>query len=357
MQWLGDVAVGRDNNLNLIRMIAASAVLVSHAFPITLGQGASEPLEHLLGFSLGSFAVLLFFVISGFLIAGSFENSRSLPRFIWARILRLAPGLFVSLVLVAFVMALLVTTLSVTEYLSLPDPYLFVVKNLSLVFMVYDLPGVFTELPYPAVEGSIWTLFYEVACYGGIFVLGIIGILRRKSLVSLLFLGFAILAALFGDQVEALPVRLQPIFELGMPFAVGTLFWVWREKLPLSLIGVLISILAVIALAKTPLYHTAFCLAAGYTVFWLAYIPDGFVRAYNRLGDYSYGIYIYAFPLQGLFVWLLGPQTPLENMLYSFLPTLALSVLSWHLIEKPAMALKAPLSAWFENFGRKSQTS
>ena len=70
---LGSVSRGRDNNLNLIRLLAAAAVLVSHAYPITLGDGAEEPLTAELGFTLGTVAVYVFFAISGFLIAGSYE--------------------------------------------------------------------------------------------------------------------------------------------------------------------------------------------------------------------------------------------------------------------------------------------
>ena len=76
---LGELCNGRDNNFNLIRMVAASAVLVSHTFPITLGSGAPEPFEALLDRSLGSLAVMIFFAISGFLIARSFDRSRDWP--------------------------------------------------------------------------------------------------------------------------------------------------------------------------------------------------------------------------------------------------------------------------------------
>jgi len=188
MVFLKDVADGRDNNLNLIRAFAATAVLVSHAYPITLGPGAEEPLKALTGRTLGGLSVFAFFVISGFLISMSFMRSSSWQGFLVARFLRLVPGLVVSLLLVAFLLGPVVTTLSLGAYFTDPQTYGFVIRNTMLVFLQYDLPGVFETQPYPNVEGSIWTLIYEVACYMGVFVLGIVGMLRSKVWMAL---GFA----------------------------------------------------------------------------------------------------------------------------------------------------------------------
>ena len=87
----------------------------------------------------------------------------------------------------------------------------------------------------------------------------------------------------------------------------------------------------------TPFYDIFLLITLAYGVFWLAYIPSGRIRVFNQMGDYSYGIYIYAFPMQGLAVWLFGPMTPYENMAWALPMTLAPSILSWHLIEKPAL--------------------
>ena len=103
MRYLGDYSRGRDNNLNLIRMIAAAGVLVSHAWPLTMGSGAVQPLVRVTGHSLGTICVYVFFAISGFLIAASFDRSDTI-RFVAARVLRLVPGLFVSVAVVALLM-------------------------------------------------------------------------------------------------------------------------------------------------------------------------------------------------------------------------------------------------------------
>jgi len=339
---LSDKASGRDNNLNLIRAVAATAVLVSHAYPIALGPDAIQPLKDLTGHSLGSLSVYVFFAISGFLITMSFERTSTYTSFMAARVLRLFPGLLISLLAVAFLLGPMVSTLGVAGYLTHIETYTFTIRNMLLYPLQYTLPGVFETQPYPSVEGSIWTLFYEVVCYMGVFVLGVIGILRRPMLVGAAF--GAYLVIWFGIEWLDMPVnRIVRIQELSLPFVIGMAFYVWREKLPLSLIGVVALVGLTWAASATLAYDFVLALALSYATFWLAYIPGGLIRRYNEIGDYSYGIYIYAFPLQGLAVWLMPGQQPLTNMAISFPLTLICAVASWHLIEGPAMAMKPKL--------------
>ena len=344
MIYLSDRASGRDNNLNLIRALAASAVLVSHAYPIALGEDAIQPLKALTGHSLGSLSVYVFFAISGFLITMSFERTSSPLSFMTARTLRLFPGLLVSLLLVAFVLGPIVTTLSLGGYFSALETYTFTLRNMALYPLQFTLPGVFETHPYPAVEGSIWTLFYEVVCYMGVFVVGLMGLLGKRIWMAL---GFAAYLALWlgvewMDMPTSRPGRMQ---ELSLPFVIGMAFYVWRDRLPLSLIGVLVLVGLTVLSHGTVLYDLMLALALSYATFWLGYVPGGVIRGFNGLGDYSYGIYIYAFPLQGLAVWMMPDQSPLTNMLISFPLTLICSVASWHLIEGPAMAMKPRVMA------------
>jgi peptidoglycan/LPS O-acetylase OafA/YrhL len=342
MPTLGQVAQGRDNNFNLIRMVAALAVLVSHAYPIALGPGTEEPLEAIAGRTLGTLAVAVFFVVSGFLIAESFHRSRSWRDFLVARILRLWPGLAASLVVVALLIGPFVSVLPLQAYLSDSGVWSFLFRNLLLATPQYSLPGVFETHPFPRVEGSIWTLFYEVVCYLGLFAAGLLGLLKRRGRLSVLIGAFALLWLTAAATHPDLPLRATNMLDLGLPFATGTAMWLWKDRIPLTLWGVGGSLALTAALADTSLYGIALTAFLAYTTFWLAYIPGGWIRTYNRLGDYSYGVYIYAFPAQGLAVWLTGGEamTPLANMVLALPLTLIPSVLSWHILEKPALALR-----------------
>ena len=341
---LGELCAGRDNNLNLIRMLAAIGVLVSHAWPIALGHGAEEPLVGLTGFSLGGLCVMLFFAASGFLIVGSWERRPDPLRFLCARALRLLPGLAASLFVVALVMGPLVTGRSVLDYAADPAVRSFLLRNLTLLSPQYTLPGMFESNPYTHVEGSIWTLIHEALCYAGVLVAGVLGLMAPRRLPAALgaFALFWLAGALWGD----LPGRIARLHELSLFFAMGAAMWAFRDRIVLSGWGA-IGLLA-LALAASQvdhegtggtLSHLAWGAALSYGVFWAAYVPSGAVRGFNAFGDYSYGLYVYAFPVQGFMVWWLGPQTPLANVVLSLPPTLALAMLSWHLVERPSLGL------------------
>ncbi|MBG6212068.1 peptidoglycan/LPS O-acetylase OafA/YrhL [Labrenzia sp. EL_126] len=351
---LEDVAKGRDNNLNVVRMLAATGVLVSHAWPISLGPGTSEPLFTLTGHSLGTICVKIFFAISGFLITASFLRSSTLTRFTLARVLRLFPGLGVSLVFVALVMGPLTTNLTVPEYLLSPGTWTFFVRNLTLVQPQYGLPSVFTDNPYPNVEGSIWTLFHEVVCYLCVFFAGILRIFSKRKLASVF-----LLLGLFGWLAVShaslpLPYKMEAFLGLALPFAMGVAAWLWRDRILLSpwialtLFSFWLALFNV--LGSEPISIAVFSAALTYSVLWIGYMPLGFMRAYNRVGDYSYGMYVYAFPLQGLAIWLTGgEQSPWFNIALSFPLTLICAILSWHLVEKPSLESLKPLLARFRS--------
>jgi peptidoglycan/LPS O-acetylase OafA/YrhL len=337
---LADVARGRDNNFNLIRFIAATGVLVSHAWPISLGPGVVEPLKLATGHTLGSLAVYLFFAVSGFFIAGSYLRSNSARVFIMARVLRLFPGLAVSLLLVALVMGPLVTDLSPGAYFTHSEVMTFLVRNLTLVSPQYTLPGVFEDLPYPTVEGSIWTLIHEVLCYILVFITGVLGILQRRSWATVALVVYGLAWVTPGVLGIDLHPRIALTHGLSLPFMIGVAFRIWQDHIRLSL-WVAVALMVAAGLARgTPLIFPLLALALSYATFWCAYVPGGALRGFNRLGDYSYGMYIYAFPLQGLVIWLWGSNMgPGLNIALSLPLTVFFAVLSWHLVERPALDL------------------
>ena len=338
---LDELSKGRDNNFNLLRMLAATGVLVSHAYPLTRGPGAEQPLERLLGgITLGTVCVYVFFAISGFFIAQSFERSATIGTFLRARALRLFPALAVVLCVTVLVAGVSLTAAPPAVYWAAVPEYL--VRNVTLFFLRYDLPGVFEDNPYgPAINGSLWTLNYEVLCYVGVFLAGVAGLLRRPGTMAVLLLLFA---AAYAVAMEVrVPIRVRLLLDLGLPFAVGTAFYLWRDRIVLSLpaaAGFFAAAAAVGAVpALEPAFRPVFVLALSYAVFVAGHLP-GKLRGYNRLGDYSYGTYIYAFPVQQL-VAFWGVTMPLVNIAAALPLTLLCAVLSWHLVERPALRLKA----------------
>ena len=356
---LDQVCGDRDNNFNLIRIVAAAAVLISHAFPVTLGSAISDPiLEPLIGLSMGWVAVAVFFVISGFLIARSFDTKAHLIDWAVARVLRIFPGLLVVLVLTVLVMGPLVTTLPLREYFLDPGIATYFLRCFTLVSIQYTLPGVFESLPHKGeINGSLWTLIHEVLCYMAVLVAGLLGMLRRRVWMSVALLGYLTFYALTKlDSVEAILIeKFIALRSLSLPFAFGMTLYIWRDKVPVNWwISGALAIVA-ITLYGTAFFIEFFLLWVAYTVFPLAYLPRGWIRKYNLLGDYSYGFYIYAFPIQQLMVFIFGAMAPWQNMFLSIPATLVCAILSWIWIEKPSLAMRHRVSLTLRNLQAASR--
>jgi len=159
---IADSLTRGNNSFGLLRLIAASAVVISHAWVITSGSSASEPILRETGFTLGWHAVNLFFVLSGLLIAGSLHHSRSIEQFFWSRFLRIYPALFVVVCTTLFAAALLVESFS----LQLTTFTEFLVTNLLFAGAYATLPSVFVDNPWSGfINPPLWTLNYEVLSY------------------------------------------------------------------------------------------------------------------------------------------------------------------------------------------------
>jgi peptidoglycan/LPS O-acetylase OafA/YrhL len=343
---LADVIHGRNNNFHLLRLAAASAVLFSHSYPLATGDTHDEPLRASFGCTFGSIAVDLFFLISGMLVTMSLLRRNSAADFARARFFRIWPALITAVFATLLILGPAFTTAPLTTYFSSKETLRYLVLNLILVKgIAYTLPGVFHVNPAPdAVNGSLWTLPSEVRCYivllAGWMLLRKIGALSRiRLVVSLAWLALLAwhLFSLSHGTLEDSPARL------WWMFCSGAMLYVFREFISLSWIG-LIAALTAIALAAGHglLFGVVYSLALPYVMLCLAYVPRGRILAFNRLGDYSYGTYIYAFPVQQSLMHLFPSLLPIPLFSASLLATLVLAVASWHFIEKPAADFAKP---------------
>ncbi len=135
-------------------------------------------------------------------------------------------------------------------------------------------------------------------------MIGLLGAFRQSRRMAACLLAYSVAYVAYAVLDPDLHPKINALHRLSLPFALGTLFYVLRHWLPLSVWGVAGLAGLAAAVKGTPVGEAALILALAYGTFWLAYVPRGPLLGYNRLGDYSYGIYIYAFPLQGLLVWL-----------------------------------------------------
>jgi peptidoglycan/LPS O-acetylase OafA/YrhL len=341
-KMLGAYVVGRDNNYNLIRVLAASAVLFSHSYAIATGDSAVEPPRALIGMSFGDLAVDIFFFASGLLVTGSLVNRPSIPAFILARVRRIYPGLLVAITLTVLVVGPMFTTLSVSAYFLNRETILYWLRNVTLVTNVsHDLPGVFESNPFHySVNGSLWTLPYEISMYAGLAILAaVLGRQSPRFLHRLLTVAAVItLGTLLLHFIGTLNLRPSGLLRVTAFFWTGVCFFLLRERIEVNgKFGlVLLAVLAVCALDRRA-FLIAYSLALPYLIVCAAYLPGGILRRYNRIGDYSYGIYIYGSLVQQCLV-AAEPGISIAGLfVQSASITVMLAIVSWHLIESPML--------------------
>ena len=339
-----------DNNFDAIRLVAAFLVLFSHSYPLT--RMAPDPLVALTGGHTdgGRAAVAAFFVISGFLVTRS-VLSRDPAEYVRARMLRILPALLVVTVFQTFVIGLCFTTLPWRAYLADPGTWAGL-RNATVFDLRFRLPGLFETNPYPdAVNGSMWTLPLECGFYLVLPLLALLGLLRRHGMTVVTVLGFAALAArhwlfpvssltgmsLFWSMPLAETLDVLPFFLLGAAL------WVHRDAVSLNGGLAACCLLALFASAHTLIADFVFHVTYPYLVIYVALARPCTQRWLRPVGDISYGAYLYAFPVQQAVVaWHVWPIGPEYLALIATPIVLVLALLSCHLIERPALRLKAP---------------
>ncbi len=337
----------RNNNFKLIRFLASTLVIFGHSYALTGTQG--EPLFSF-GLSFGRIAVDVFFITSGFLVTGSFFARKKFLSFILARFLRIFPGLIVCILFCVFIVGLIYTDMPINLYLKNRSIYDFIFFNTALIYkpIQYFLPGVFGHNPYQfAVNGSLWTLPWEIKMYATLILIKALYFFRNKIineiLVKILIVSIAVVSTtffLFYNYNEwGLPHHL---LRFSSMFFMGSSFWVLKEKIFFSLkIWLLIILILCCSTYEVKLFLIMYNLFISYFIVWLAYGPRGFTLNFNLVGDYSYGLYIYAFPVQQSIAASVPGIGVYKMFIMSFVITLILSMMSWHFVENKALHLKA----------------
>jgi peptidoglycan/LPS O-acetylase OafA/YrhL/predicted O-methyltransferase YrrM len=362
LDHLSDTGRAR-NNFDLLRLLAATFVVFEHSFAL-LKIPAPFPLIE--GMSWGFVGVLIFFSISGFLVSRSWSRNPHVAAFVIKRALRIMPALIVVLLVSALILGPLVATEPLRAYFDDPGAKAYIVNN-TMMQSDYDLPSVFSHNIYPlAVNGSLWTLPLEVKAYVFLALIGLIGLLARFR-IAMIGLAALTLLTCVNTLRSSIPganhfvaslvdIQANPelvyLTKLGMytvyadmfaAFVIAaTLFslrrWIvmrWEfAALAVAAFGITIAVGG-----SAPLIGAV---ALGpYIVLYLAYRTTTFFRLPNRFGDYSYGIYIYAFPVQQTISSLLHMTSGWLMFAVAMPITSVAAVLSWHWIERPALNIKS----------------
>lgn len=325
----------RENNFDFLRMVAASMVLYSHHFVLSGRMYAPD----FFGLhSYGTVGVWMFFAMSGYLVTQSWYSDPHVIRFALRRFLRIWPAFTVVVCVAALILGPLVSGWSARDYFMDPGWRVYL-KNLWMDSQ-FMLPGVFGTNPFqpPSVNGSIWTIPIEVACYIIFAFLGFVGLWKRRSMLVLMAFGCLVLYFYRYDPAFHGESRYEFVlyFFLGASLFVLRDFWLARPLL--WGFGVLAAGALAFGLGKP---YLGLALMLPYAVIRFGVSSTPIVRAVGRYGDLSYGTYLFAFPVQQTVIQYLHPQYGLATtMALSFAVTLLLAFFSWHWVEKPALRMK-----------------
>jgi peptidoglycan/LPS O-acetylase OafA/YrhL len=329
---LDDALRRENNNADLFRLIAALAVIWGHAFALSPREGEHEPIGALLGFDYsGSLAVKFFFFLSGILVTSSWLRQPSPVKFAVARIVRIFPALIVSGSICMLVIGPMLTSLPLGQYFGNTWMYIHIFKQ---PYMGYVMPGVFQNNAYQDANGSLWTICYELLMYAALLALAMCGLLRLKVVAA-----FAC-----GAVIVWFLYRPDSISIFGLPnnndagrlpafFSFGVLLALFKEKIRIDARVVLGTYLLAWLLRNGPVFEYAFYAAFLLTPLWLMTLRP--IKALKLPGDYSYGVYVYGWPIQQTITALFPDISLQQNQLFSIAVAIAVGAASWHFLEKP----------------------
>lgn len=362
----------RSNSIGFLRWLMAFMVIFSHAGPLAGFYGG-----HDLGTqfsdeqSLGGVAVAGFFFLSGFLITKSKMGRASTGRYFWRRIMRIFPGWFLVLIITAYVLAPIAYLRENGSWDGFWDattdsPFTYFSNNMWLPLEQHNIAGMGTSLPFYQIHGgfewngSAWTLAFEFSAYILVAVLGVAGALANRLIGGIIATAIIMLAMMqwFGaGNLGVFGIVFADFRQLLLlaPFAFGILFALFGERIPIdNRLAIVCIFIAGWTYAKggwLPFGQYAFC----YVLIWFA-IRAKFLRNWDKHGDFSYGIYIIAWPLMQFCAYF-GLQNAgwLVYHVVIVAGCHAYAYLSWHLIERPALQLKDWTPRWLTSVLARTQ--
>ncbi|HEY3909962.1 MAG TPA: acyltransferase [Stellaceae bacterium] len=336
---------GRTSGFDYLRVCLAIGVICVHSSSTSYGHtsdlvvwgGPQRAAEHII--------LPMFFALSGFLVAGSLERSRTLVSFFGLRILRIVPALSVEVLLSAMIFGPMLSSLALRAYFTNPEFHLYFLNITGDIH--YLLPGVFLDNPIPrAVNEQLWTVPFELECYialGGLAVIGIMG--KRRLTLAIVGIGQCLWAWQAWKRGEVGGANGASGSILVLCFLVGILFFQYRDKIPISKRLFALSVLLCLGLGWLPHGTYYVPIPATYLTIYLG-LQNPPRQKLLLSGDYSYGLYLYGFPVQQAFASL-GPWAHhwYLNLIVCLPAAFLIACFSWHTVEKPALALRRYLPA------------
>jgi peptidoglycan/LPS O-acetylase OafA/YrhL len=348
-------------------------VIFSHTY-FWVGSSQVELLaSYTKDMTFGALGVSIFFVISGYLIAKSWDKTKSMVKFFWNRVLRIIPGLVVVAFFAILIIGPLTTSLSLIDYFKNIHTWEYL-RVITMYFWIDTLPGVTLGGNVANINGVLWTIPIEFTMYALVAILGFTGILYRRYILPAL----TAITVIFYSYLLTFPVNplissvrlpfitpggqtnvglMIDFFGLMTLFMLGTIFYIYRDLIKFNgktaLVCVyFILLFDVLYIIGVPYFYQLSILSwhilLPYVILFIAFLPIKSLNSFGKMGDFSYGLYIYAWPIQLLVTKYFGGRVDiLSGFAAYFLIALFFAYLSWNLIEKRALKLKETDSSKF----------
>ncbi|MGL5030538.1 MAG: acyltransferase family protein [Aeromonas sp.] len=345
---LSELLHKKNNNIDLFRIIAASMVIYSHGYALVSNNDKQDLVTSIIhSDSAGSIAVKIFFFLSGLVVTNSLLNNDDPWRFVISRIFRIWPALIMTTIICAFILGPIFTSLSIHDYFQDKDVYRYVINAVSMNIS-YTLPGVFTNNPYPnAVNGSLWTIPFEVFAYILLLAFSLIGVLKHKKVALMLSVIFLIEPWLSKRLLFSWVVPNHEVDFLSPCFAFGVIIALYKENIAIRL-NVCIGFFVLYIVMNDAIY-ASYLLYASIFSFILYLSSNEIVLKFKPKSDISYGVYLWGFPVQQVMVHYFNSYGVMFNIITSLLCSIILAYLSWHLCEKKFINYGAIISGRISN--------
>lgn len=343
---LGSLIEAKHNSFNLVRLVAAAAVIASHSFALVAGDNLAQPLSW--GpYHLGANAVNVFFVLSGLMLSRSFDREPDWRTFTAARLLRIFPGLLVAGIVTAWIVGPFFSRESLDGYFgelhTVLYPFTALFDGHAHVY--------FRGSPFPdELNSSLWTIKYELLAYLIFGTVAAFGLLRRRFVAACVLVLFALALVVHG---EALHTVIGNLVRFGFCFMLGVVLYRFRDEIPISPLVCISIVAAALPLGLTPLGAVAWVVAGGYAAICMASIRVPGLTAFSQRWDISYGVYLYGWPIQQVLMETpIGHGSPVLLFAAATAGSCLIGWASYTLVERPAMKRRGWLAGLFRRVGR-----
>lgn len=333
---LSDFLISRSNNLGVIKFVAALLVIVSHSYPLSLGNEYNDILATISkeSIGLGSLAVSIFFFSSGLFLTRSILKKPSAKKYLASRIKRIFPPLILVVIVTIFISGFFLSNYSFQEFFSNTQTYKYMLNG--LLIPIHDLPGVFVNNIYgPVVNGALWTLPIEFICYIILLILMKMNLLNLKYCKYLLPIAILVFLIIFYIPIPLLSSikgYLLPMFS----FFMGSAYLLFSDRIVMYFKYFFASIILFIIFVFCGYGEISLFLFFPYILCYLCFFIPQCSNNLGKIGNLSYGIYLCAFPVQQCMVFINGgSMNVLTNQILSIPLSILIGYAIYFISERP----------------------